>query len=125
MVKLTSSGNFNNTENFLNRVKDNNIKTILSEAAMEGVKALSQATPEETGTTANSWAYEIEASSGGYAIHWTNSNINKNVNIALIIQMGHGTRNGGYVQGVDYINPAMAPVFDNIAEKVWKEVTRQ
>ena len=89
-----------------------------------GVSALSSATPIDTGKTAASWGYEIESDDDGTRIIWTNSNVNKNVNIAIILQYGHGTGTGGYVQGRDYINPAMQPVFDQIADAVWREVTK-
>ena len=96
----------------------------LDRLAKEGVQALSSATPFDTGLTASSWGYEIHASGGSYEIVWTNSNINKGIPIAIILQYGHGTGTGGYVQGRDYINPAIRPVFDRIADEVWKEVTR-
>lgn len=89
-----------------------------------GVEALKAATPVDTGNTANSWSYEIEARKDSYSITWTNSNINDGVPIAIILQYGHGTRNGGYVQGIDYINPALKPIFDAIAEEAWKEVEK-
>ena len=88
-----------------------------------GVSALESATPVDSGLTASSWDYEIHQSRNSAKIVWTNSNINQGVPIAIILQYGHGTRNGGYVQGRDYINPAIKPVFDRIAEGVWKEVT--
>ena len=95
---------------------------ILEKYAKEGVSALAAATPIDSGKTASSWGYEIEVSGDSATIHWTNSNENKGVNIAVILQFGHGTGTGGYVQGRDYINPAMRPVFDRIAEEVWREV---
>ena len=88
-----------------------------------GVDALAAATPVDTGKTAASWTYEIEKKNGSYSIVWLNTNVNKYVNIALILQYGHGTRNGGYVKGRDYINPAIQPIFDKIAEDAWREVT--
>lgn len=88
-----------------------------------GVKALSEATPVLSGKTASSWGYQISKGHGSFSIHWTNSNINDGVPIAVIIQYGHGTGWGGYVQGIDYINPALRPVFQDIADQVWKEVT--
>ena len=86
--------------------------------------ALAAATPTDSGRTAESWDYKIQNGSGGYKIMWTNSNVNDGVPIAIIIQYGHGTGTGGYVQGRDYINPAMRSVFDNIADKAWEEVKR-
>lgn len=87
-----------------------------------GVDALRSATPVDTGKTADSWRYEISDENGKLGINWYNSNVNDGVNIAVIIQYGHGTRQGAYVQGLDYINPALKPVFDEIADAVWKEV---
>lgn len=98
---------------------------ILRKYGRIGVEALSSATPVDTGKTANSWHYRIEEEGRHkVSIIWTNSNTNKGVNIALILQYGHGTRQGGYVKGIDYINPAMKPVFDAISNKAWEEVSR-
>lgn len=122
MITLTSKGNFRKTEKFLNSMKSEKYFKILDRYGKLGVQALSNATPVDSGKTAASWNYEIKSYEGGRAIYWTNSNINKNVNIAIILQYGHGTRNGGYVVGRNYINPAMRPVFDEMAEAVWREV---
>ena len=92
---------------------------IFNKYGQKGVQALSSATPVDSGKTASSWNYEIR----GTSIYWTNDNINKGVNIAVILQYGHGTRNGGYVQGRDYINPAIRPIFDSMVDEIWKEVT--
>ncbi len=91
-----------------------------------GVAALSNATPKESAETANSWYYEIQQRPGYFAIHWLNSNVEDpgRIPVAILIQYGHGTRHGGYVQGIDYINPAMRPIFDQMAADVWKEVTK-
>lgn len=122
-IKYTSKGDFSKTYKFLENVKKFKPETILKRYAKEGVAALKAATPNDSGETANSWGYEIEIKDGRNAtITWTNSNRNKGVNIAVILQYGHGTRNGGYVVGRDYINPAMKPVFDKIATEAWKEV---
>lgn len=123
MIRITQKGDFKNTERFLKRAKNLEAFRILDRYAQRGVAVLSAATPVRSGKTASSWDYEIHSSADTYTIHWTNSNINKGVNIAVIIQLGHGTGTGGYVQGIDYINPAMKPVFDEIADAVWKEVT--
>jgi hypothetical protein len=117
-------GNFNHTENFFQRMKDRNIANILRPYAEEGVTALARNTPLDTGRTAASWGYEITEENGVYSIHWLNANVNKGVNIALILQYGHGTGTGGYVVGVDYINPAIRPIFEAMPEKIWKEVTK-
>ena len=121
-VKITSKGDFNKTFKFLEKMKNFQIRQILEHYGQEGVSALSSATPTDTGTTANSWSYEIESKGDTHAIYWSNSNTNKGVNIAVILQYGHGTGTGGYVAGRDYINPAMRPIFDRIAEEAWKEV---
>lgn len=121
-IKFTSKGDFSKTYKFLENIKNYKPEAVLKRYAEAGVIALKNATPSETGVTANSWGYEIEINNGQATISWTNSHRNKGVNIAVILQYGHGTRNGGYVVGRDYINPAMKPVFDKIASEAWKEV---
>lgn len=123
MIVIRQEGNFNKTENFLKKMSRTDFRTHLDKYGREGVRALSSATPMDTGLTANSWSYEIHSSGNTVTIYWTNSNIQSGVPIAVILQYGHGTRNGGYVQGRDYINPALRPVFDKIANDAWKEVT--
>lgn len=124
MINVTSSGDFKNTEKFLKNIeKRKYILDVLDKYAQEGVKALMEATPYRTGKTASSWDYEIEDTSDGFIIHWINTNINQNVNIAVLIQTGHGNIRGGYIQGIDYINPAMRPIFEKIADEMWKGVT--
>ena len=114
----------NAVEKMLNRIiNDHSIYRILSKYGEMGVLALSQATPLDSGETARSWSYEIEKTGSGYNLVWKNSHVNKGVPIAIILQYGHGTRNGGYVQGRDYINPALRPIFDGIAADSWKEMT--
>lgn len=122
MVIVKQKGDFSKTEKFLNSTSKKLYYRNLQKYAEQGVAALASATPVDSGTTANSWGYEIRQTKNSVSIYWTNSNVNKGVPIAVIIQYGHGTRNGGYVQGRDYINPAMRPIFDKIAESVWKEV---
>ena len=122
MIKLSSTGNFNKTEKFLKR--SNNIKLELDAYGRKGVAALAAATPVNSGETANSWYYEITKQKGKYTIAFKNSNINNGVPIAIILQYGHGTNNGGWVEGRDYINPAIQPIFDEMAEAAWKEVKR-
>ena len=122
MVIVKQKGDFSKTEKFLNIINKKLYYRNLQKYAEQGVAALASATPIDSGTTANSWDYEIRQTKNSVSIYWTNSNVNKGVPIAVIIQYGHGTRNGGYVQGRDYINPAMRPIFDKIAENVWKEV---
>lgn len=123
-IVVEQKGSLKRTERFLKRASNINYKSILQKYAQEGVAALAAATPVESGTTANSWDYEIRVSQGRYSIAWTNSNIVDGVQIAVIIQYGHATRNGGWVQGRDYINPALQPIFDKIANELWREVTK-
>lgn len=124
MIVVKHSGNFDKTERFLKKMSKGDIFKSLDRYGQKGVSALAAATPRDSGKTASSWSYEVQMGSGSYSIIWSNNNTNKGVNIAVILQYGHGTRNGGFVQGRDYINPAMRPVFDQIAEEAWKEVTR-
>ena len=121
-ISFSSKGDFSKTIKFLNKVKNVKINNILSKYGKIGVTALSQATPKDSGVTSRSWNYKIEVNNDNASIVWYNTNIVKGVNIAVILQYGHGTRNGGWVEGRDYINPAMKPIFDKIADQVWKEV---
>lgn len=122
-VKFEVSGGFTKTERFLNRMKRREYLNVLDEFGRDGVQALRNATPVDSGATAEAWDYEIRRTRNYTEIVWTNSNINDGVPIAVILQYGHGTGTGGYVQGRDYINPAIRPIFDEIAEKAWKVVT--
>lgn len=124
MVTFKHKGNFERTDRLLKGAKEKRYLKVLDKYGQEGVAALAAATPTDSGLTAESWDYKIQNGSGGYRIMWTNSNVNDGVPIAIIIQYGHGTGTGGYVQGRDYINPAMRSVFDNIADKAWEEVKR-
>lgn len=124
MISFTQKGDFSKITRFLEKVKGVAHNSALEKYAQEGVEALSAATPVESGETANSWYYEIERKKGEVAIAFCNSNIQNGVPIAVILQYGHGTRNGGWVQGRDYINPAIQPVFDKIAEAAWKEMAK-
>ena len=121
-VWLSNKGNFKNSERWLKKVQEPTYMDILHEYGRRGVQNLAAATPIDTGLTASSWSYRIEESDGKISVHWLNSNINKGVNIAIILQYGHGTGSGGYVVGRDYINPALRPIFDEMADKAWKEV---
>lgn len=122
MFTIKLRGDFKNSEKFFNGVKNNlpgKIKEVFERYGKEGVEALRNSTPKDSGKTADSWSYEIFE----YGIVWNNSNIlTNNVPLAILIQYGHGTKNGGYVQGIDYINPAIRPVFEKISESCWKEV---
>lgn len=123
MVTFKHHGDFNKTKRFFKRATEAKFLKNLDRYGAEGVAALSAATPVESGETARSWYYEIRRTGGSFSIHWANSHVNDGVNIAVIIQYGHGTGTGGYVAGRDYINPAIRPIFDRIAENIWKEVT--
>ena len=122
-IWLSNKGSFKNSERWLKKSLGRNYMEILHEYGRRGVENLSAFTPVDTGLTASSWFYRIEESDGQISINWFNSNVNKGVNIAVILQYGHGTGRGGYVVGIDYINPALRPVFDEMADKAWKEVT--
>lgn len=123
MIVITHKGNFKRTYKYLHFISDFRIERILRKYGNKGVEALAKATPRDTGKTAQSWGYEIEVNKGSATIRWINENVNDGVNIAVILQYGHGTGTGGYVEGIDYINPALKPVFKEIAEDVWQEVT--
>ena len=125
MIRIRNKGDWSITYKQLRRLQNNNYRDILESYGQKGVAALASATPKETGKTANSWRYEIELKSNQSIIHYVNDNINEGVNIALILQYGHGTGTGVYVAGRDYINPAIQPIFDTMADNVWKEVTRR
>lgn len=122
-VIFTHKGSFKHMEKFLKAMKDQKEYDQLEAYAKRGVDALASATPVRTGKTASSWTYEIHRSKSEVKITWINTNTNKGFNVAVGLQYGHGTGTGGYVQGIDYINPAMRPVFDEIADGVWKVVT--
>lgn len=124
MISFRQRGDFSKLTRYFERVK--NVVKIgdLDKYGREGVAALSSATPLDTGKTASSWYYEIEHKSGSATISFHNANVQNGVPIAVILQYGHGTRNGGWVQGRDYINPAIRPIFDRIADNAWKEVTK-
>lgn len=123
MFKVTHKGNFNNFERFCNRVLKRNYLNILADYCQRGVEALRDATPSDSGETAAAWGYEIESEKGITTIYFTNSHVNNGVNIAILLIYGHGTRNGGYVQGNDFVTPALEPIFQELADKMWREVT--
>lgn len=124
MISLESHGTWRRTRNWLRRASKGDIYKNLETHAQLGVEALASATPKDSSETANSWSFEIVRTGRDYEIHWINTNVNNGTNIAIILQTGHGTGTGGYVQGRDYIRPAIQPVFDEIADNVWKEVTK-
>lgn len=125
MITLKQKGDFSKLTSYLERVKGAAKFSILDKYGRAGVAALSSATPVDSGKTAASWYYEIEQKNGSATISFFNSNIQNGVPIAIVLQYGHGTRNGGWVQGRDYINPAIQPIFDEITNNVWREVTKQ
>lgn len=124
MIRFTSKGDFSKATRYFKRVSEASKIKILEKYGAKGVSALSSATPVESGLTASSWSYNIEREPGRSVINFTNSNQNKGVHIAIILQYGHGTGTGGWVEGRDYINPAIQPVFDDILEQAWTEVTK-
>lgn len=124
MISFRQKGDFSKTEQYLERVRKNAILKVLEKYGQDGVDALASATPVDSGLTASSWYYEVSSSGGTSKITFYNSNVNDGVPIAVIIQLGHGTGTGGWVEGRDYINPAIQPIFDTIANEAWKEVTR-
>lgn len=123
MISFRQKGDFLNLSRYFERAKKGARLSALDKYGAEGVAALSSATPVDSGKTASSWYYKIEQNKNVATITFCNSNINQGVPIAIILQYGHGTNNGGWVQGRDYINPAIQPVFDKIADAAWKEVT--
>lgn len=123
MISFLSKGNFDNVERLLRKSLGFRYRSVLEKYARQGVKELAAATPVDTGKTADSWDYEIVEESERMSVRWINNNINDGVNVALILQYGHGTGTGGYVQGIDYINPALRPIFDEMADAAWKEVS--
>lgn len=124
MIKFRHKGDFSKATRYLERVKGAVRLSDLDKYGREGVAALASATPVDSGLTASSWYYEIVRTNGSVSINFNNSNIQNGVPIAVILQYGHGTGTGGYVQGRDYINPAIRPIFDRIANDAWREVTK-
>lgn len=123
-ISAFSRGTFALTQAFLKRLEEQRYLRVLSKYGEIGVQALSEATPKDSGITASSWSYEVKMKDGNPGIFWSNSNVNQGVNIAIILQYGHGTGTGGWVEGMDYINPALKPIFDKLIDDVWKEVTK-
>ena len=124
MISFRQKGDFSKLNKYFERVKETAKIGILDKYGKEGVRALASATPVDTGKTADSWSYDIKRQNGSVSIVFNNSNINNGVQIAIILQLGHGTGTGGWVQGRDYINPAIQPIFDKIADSAWREVTK-
>lgn len=124
MISFRQKGDFSKLTSYLEKAKETAKLGILDKYGREGVAALASATPVESGKTANSWAYKIERTKGSVSLGFYNTNVNNGVNIAIILQYGHGTKNGGWVQGRDYINPVIQPLFDKLANEAWKEVSK-
>lgn len=124
MIKFRHKGDFSKLTRYFERLRNAARLGILDKYGREGVAALASATPLDSGETANSWYYEIEHNAGSVSIIFLNSHVNQGVPIAVILQYGHATGTGGWVQGRDYINPAIQPIFDKIADAAWREVTK-
>lgn len=124
MIKIRQKGDFSKLNRYLERAKEAVKIGDLDKYGKAGVAALASATPVDSGETANSWYYEIKRQNGSVSLVFKNSNVNQGVPIAIILQYGHGTRNGGWVEGRDYINPAIRPIFDKIVNDAWREVTK-
>jgi hypothetical protein len=122
-VIIKHRGNFNNTERFLKGASRMNIRGKLDYYGREGVRALAAATPVDSGITAGSWSYEIKMNKNSFSLVWKNSNVVGGIPVVILIQYGHGTRDGGYIQGRDFINPAIQPIFDKISDEVRKELS--
>lgn len=124
MISSTSTGSFSNALRFLRKASKLDVKSVLERNGQQGADALSQATPIESGLAAQSWSYRVSGSGGRYEIAWTNSDIeNGGFPVVIRLQYGYGTGTGGFVEGRDFINPAIRPIFDRIADEVWKAVT--
>lgn len=123
MITFNVTGDPKKTESSLKRMLKIDVIGIMSSCGEEGVAALSSATPIDTGLAAGEWSYDVQAKNGVYSIYWTNSDVEHGFPVVIMLQYGYGTGTGGYVQGRDYINPVMKPIFDEIANKVWKAVT--
>lgn len=123
LIKVRHKGSFNNIERFFNRVLKRDYLNILSDYAAQGVEALREYTPVDTGLLADSWGFEIESGNGITTIWFTNDDIENGQNVAILLLYGHGTRNGGYVEGVDFVSPALQPIFQDLADTMWREVT--
>lgn len=123
-IKITTKGTWDPTYRYLKSLQSNKAFAILDRYGQQGVVALSAATPVESSETANSWTYEIVRKKGYYAIHWHNTHMENGIPIAVILQYGHATGTGGYVQGRDYIMPAIQPIFDQMVNEIWREVTK-
>jgi hypothetical protein len=123
MITITQKGDFHNTEKYLSKLSNAQLFATLEKYGTLGVAALSNATPTDTGLTAESWYYDVVERPGYYSIRWHNRHVEEGLPIAILIEYGHGTGTGGYVHGRDFIMPAIRPIFDQMAEEAWREVT--
>jgi hypothetical protein len=123
LITIKQRGTFKHTENWLERIFNSDHSRILNRYGAEGVAALAASTPVDSGETAASWSYTTHVSRNRLSVSWHNSHIDDGAVVAILLQYGHGTKNGGYVQGRDYINPAILPIFDRLADELWREVT--
>lgn len=126
MIKISTRGSFTNLDEFLRRMRARSYLKRLEKYGIQGVAALQAATPEDSGETAHGWTYEIAQHQGYFSIHWLNSHTQEpgHIPVAVLIQYGHATGNGGYVHGIDFINPALRPIFEQIATEAWREVIK-
>lgn len=122
-IVITHKGDFSKTDKFLKKLSTYDAYIVLNEYGRRGVEALENATPVDSGSTAKKWTYEVKKTNTGYSIEFYNTSQNQGIPIVILLQYGHATRNGGWVEGRDFINPAVRPVFDKMAEEVWKEVS--
>lgn len=123
MIKVTHKGDFSNIERFFNKVLKHDYLNIIADYCERGLEALKDATPADSGETAEAWAYEIEQSNGHITITFTNSHEESGCNVVILLIYGHGTRNGGYVEGNDFVTPTLKPIFQELADQLWREVT--
>lgn len=124
IIKVKHKGSFKHFERFSHRVLHQDYLDILKVYADQGLQALRDATPENTGATADAWDYVIETGNGMTSLSYTNSHEENGLNVVILLVYGHGTRNGGYVQGIDFVSPALEPIFRDLADAMWKEVTK-
>ena len=124
MIIVKNKGSFKKTERFFHRALRRDYLNVLKAYAEQGIKALQAATPSESGKTAASWGYRIAQGDGITTLYFTNSHMENGLNVAILLIYGHGTRNGGYVEGTDFVSPALQPIFRDLADAMWKEVTR-
>lgn len=122
-ISFISKGSFDHTESFLKAMTNQNVRAVLEAYGQKGVVALSSATPVDTGLAAQSWTYEITQKGKSFTIAWKNTDIENGFPVVIMLQHGHGTGSGGYVQGRDFINPVLRPLFDQMSDELWKEVT--